>query len=159
MSSYFAQFGCVHGPVSNVPEDYEPEVVISDEKFDAIYARRDMATKMELFHARDYSLVQFNKIVKQSYEEGTYVSPEELLCMFSNERLEALFWALEGCSCCWTHCHNRPKSIHSWEDESMLDRATQAEIDASRCHCQCRMWKRKLRRALWGVWTNTSVRV
>jgi hypothetical protein len=149
--SSFAQFGCENGPISGVPEDYKPEVMISDEEFDAIYSHHKTATNEELFHARDYSLLQFKKVVERIYEDETYGCPEDLLMTFPKERLRALFWGVDGCSCCWTHCHKRPVAIDSWNDQSMLDRATQGEIDASRCHCYCRMWKRKLRRAFFEV--------
>lgn len=149
--SSFAQFGCDNGPIAEVPEDYVPEVLISDEEFEAIYALGDKASKADKFHARDYAVDQFLKTVRKSYEEG-WACPDDLFMQNSRGRLRALFWAAKDCSCCWRHCHKRPVAVDSWVDQSMLDRVTQAEIDESRgrCFCHCRSLKRHCRFSFWG---------
>jgi hypothetical protein len=154
--SSFTEFGYTHGPVEEVPCGYIPEMVISDEEFEAYYNNREVPIDRRLknkilFLARDYSLMQFQEFVTKFYEEDVYGSVEEMLTTFPKERLRALFWGVENCSCCLTHCHNRPTAIDSWEDDSMLTRVTQQELDVSRCYCHCRMWKRKLRRAFFDV--------
>jgi hypothetical protein len=156
--SSFTEFGCLNGPISGVPENYKPEVVLSDEEFEAIYASRNDPISQDTkrknkFLVRDYSLVQFEKVVEKIYEDWceTYSCPEEYLMTLSKDRLRALFWGVKGCTCCWTHCHKAPVDIDTWDDKDMTDRVTQGEIDASRCHCHCRMWKRKLRRAFFEV--------
>jgi hypothetical protein len=150
----FTEFGYINGPIMGVPEDYKPEVVITDEEFDALYAGRNEPVsrdtrKKNQFLARDYSLVQFEKTVKKIYEDWceTYRCPEELLVTFPKDRLRALFWGVDSCSCCITHCHKAPGAIDTRGDRDMTDRFTAEEIEGSRCHCHCRMWKRKLRRA------------
>jgi len=150
--SSFTEIGYINGPIMGVPEDYVPEVVLSDEEFEAIYAARGTQIEWQVknknkFLARDYSLNVFSKVVDRIYEDDTYGCPEELLMTDPHERLRALFWAVNSCSCCITHCHKCPKDIDTWRDRNMADRFTAEEIESSRCHCHCRMWKRKLRRA------------
>jgi hypothetical protein len=149
--SSFAQFGCENGPISGIPEDYVPEVVISDEEFDESYEHRNVATKEELFHARDFSLVVFKKVVERIYEDDTYGCPEDLLVTLPRERLRSLFWGVKACTCCITHSHKAPEAIDTWDDTDLSDRFTVDEIQSSRCHCYCRMWKRKLRRSFFDV--------
>jgi hypothetical protein len=130
-----------------VPEDYVPEVLISDAEFATLYANRNEVTNEDKFHARDYVVDQLHKCTDKVYNGEGYGSTEDVLAELPKERLEALFWGVGECSCCYTHMHNRPNAIDSWDDRSMLDRVTQEEITQSRCYCHCRMAKRMFRHA------------
>jgi hypothetical protein len=146
MSSTIAQFDATHGPVSEVPEDYVPEVLISDHEFEKIFNNRNAVTNEELFHARDYVVDQFHQCAEIACNDG-YPSTQSVLEMFSLERLEALFWGLESCSCCVRHCHNTPIAVNSEENASILDVVTEEMVFKRDCHCHCRMAMRMIRRA------------
>jgi hypothetical protein len=135
-------------PIHEVPENYVPEVLISDEKFDEIYTKWVSGSKKNRFFssapkdmlfARDYAINQFHQLPCGLLTET--------LAELPTERLESLFWALNGCSCCWRHCHNKPVAVDSMEDRSMLDVATVEMVSERNCYCYCRMAKRFLRRA------------
>lgn len=144
-----AFYGPIHGPCASLPEDYVPAVLISDEKFEAICAKRDRGEKVtaeDRFFSRDYVVDQFCRDMKKLYVDD-YSSMTEVLSEYPNERLANLFWGLRSCSCCWRHCHNRPVSLDSPEDESMLDRVTEEMVSERNCKCYCRSAKRFIRRA------------
>jgi hypothetical protein len=146
--SSFAKFCSAYGPIQAVPENYAPEVLISDEEFDGIYARRATATNAEKFHARDYVVVQFHQCTRTANTDPDgQKSTQEVFATLPTERLEALFWGLKACTCCWRHCHNKPTEIDSWENKSALDVATEEMVQARDCFCHCRIAKRILRRA------------
>jgi hypothetical protein len=146
----FAQFGRIHGPVAEVPENYVPEVLISDEEFNGFYARSTdpfyEETRENLFFARDYAVEQLHRATRTAYAYG-FPCTASVLEELPKERLRALFWGLKECTCCWRHCHNKPVAIDSWDDESMLDRATSEMVSKRDCFCHCRMGKRMIRKA------------
>ncbi len=142
----FAQFGRTHGPIAEVPEDYVPEVLISDDKFVEIYNNREGASKEDMFFARDYAVNQMHVATIKMVIDG-YSSTEAVLEEYPKEHLRALFWSLKNCSCCWRHSHHKPIEIDSWENESMLDIATVEMVSRRNCFCHCRMSKRMIRKA------------
>jgi hypothetical protein len=146
----FTEFGRTHGPFAEVPEDYVPETVISDEEFNGFYVRSTDPSYKEtgenLFFARDYAVDQLHKAANKMATE-VYSNTAAVLEELPKERLRALFWGLENCSCCWRHCHNKPVAIDSWDDVSMLDRATVEMVSKRNCFCHCRMGKRMIRKA------------
>ncbi len=139
---------CDDGPIAPVPENYIPKVLITDEEYDMIYANGENADKAEKFYARDYVVDQLHKYSDKALSGE---STEDVLVKLPKEHLKKLFWGVSNCSCCWTHCHNKPIAIDSWEDRSMLDVATEEMIRSDRCHCHCRMAKRMFRRAYFDV--------
>jgi hypothetical protein len=144
-----AYYGPIHGPCASLPEDYVPAVLISDEQFDAICAKRDRGeevTAKDRFFGRDYVVDQLHRNTKKVYLDG-YNSLTEVLADMPNERLANLFWGLKSCSCCWRHCHNRPVAFDSPEDESALDRVTVEMVSERDCKCHCRSAKRFIRKA------------
>jgi hypothetical protein len=146
----FTEFGRIHGPIAEVAEDYVPNKVISDQEFNGFYARSTdpsyEETNENLFYARDYVVDQLHQATRTAYAEG-YSCTAAVLEELPKERLRALFWGLKNCTCCWRHCHNKPVAIDSWDDESMLDRATVEMVSKRNCFCHCRMGKRMLRKA------------
>ncbi len=148
----FTEISNIYGPIMGVPEGYVPEVVLSDEEFDAIYARRATASKSDRFHARDYVAVKFDEAVHKCFEEDSkYSCVDDVLAELPKERLRALFWGVDSCSCCITHAHKAPSKVDTWKDRNMADRFTMEEILQSRCHCHCRAIKRRCRLAFMGV--------
>ncbi len=155
----FAEWGAFAGPSREVPEDYVPETVISDEEFAEIYKKADEVcikdakihydnnvSNGEKFLARDYVVEQFHRFTEKSYAEG-YGSTQKVIDELEPERLKSLFWGLKRCTCCWRHCHKAPLEVDSWEDKSCLKVATLAMTQESDCFCHCRMAKRMFRRA------------
>lgn len=144
MSSNFTITGLINGPIQEVAEGYTPETVILDSEFEEIFEKQDNASKKELFLARDYVVKKIGQIFS---EDVSFVPLSAVLAEQPNERLEALFWGLKSCSCCWRHCHNTPEAIDSSKDRNMLDRVTEEMVRERNCHCHCRTYKRALRRA------------
>jgi hypothetical protein len=126
------------GPIREVPLDYKPEILITDSEFESIYHNHNITPEQCLF-ARDYVIHKFNQISINNIINS--------LAQFPTQHLESLFWGLEHCSCCWRHCHNKPISLTSLENRSMLSVATEQMVLERNCHCRCRFVKRLLRRA------------
>jgi hypothetical protein len=135
----------IYGPVHSIPENYKPEVMISDEEFNSLYSSTEKPTFEQQFRARDYSVAHFNNYVNTALSEDKSVVDH--LSELPEERLRSLFWGLVHCSCCWRHCHNVPVAIDTKEELSMLEVATTDMINDYSCFCHCRSGKRFLRQA------------
>jgi hypothetical protein len=140
----YTECGRLHGPVDAVPENYVPETIITDAEFDAIYEKRENVTVEERFLSRDYVIEVFHECSREGFERGT--STMDALSDLSKARLDALFWGLASCTCCWRHCHNTPVKVDSLVDKSALEVATKEMVSERHCHCYCRMAKRMIRR-------------
>ena len=138
------------GPVRAVPDNYTPKVVLSDEQYDALYASTSKLSPEQRFYARDYAVLEFQKAFCLASQGGNFQPVDTFLAQnVSSSRLEALFWGLNSCTCCWRHVHNAPVAVNSDDNSNMLDRITHDQLSACGkvCRCYCRSAKRELRRA------------
>ncbi len=135
----------------SIPADYKPDVVISDEEFEKLYANKYNITMEQKMLARDYSLNFICRLLENSYKydemNSEPFSLTNVLLEFPTGKLESLFWGLRNCKCCWRHLHNTPVSLDSEENSYVLDVVTAEMIESCDCGCFCRMYKRFLRRA------------
>jgi predicted Rossmann-fold nucleotide-binding protein len=139
------------GPILNIPAYYQPYCGLTEEEFQSLYGKSKNGEKLsfkEQFLVRDYVLWT----IKTSYRNrdfDEFCNLKEFIFHYSKEELEAFFWGLNFCSCCWRHAHNVPEDIFSNKMRNMLEVATQGMIDEDKdkCFSYTRTYKRLIKAA------------
>jgi hypothetical protein len=134
---------------SNVPDNYIPEVILSENEYNDIYnGNLNLRLPAEQrLHVRDYAIIQYRYAIGLAVANRRCV--DEQLAELPSEKLKALFWGVDPCTCCWRHRHNMPVAIDSLDDSTVLDRITEQQLldCGDSCKCYCRAAKRAIRRA------------